>query len=285
MKKNTVLTALSTLFLFGSTSFAAHADNAVSLTAYTETVSADAATSSDLSPAKQRFLPTTRRIDRGINDIIFAYRGEMSIGLAASYGTISSDDTNLMLLIDGIQVNGSVFTLDPSFGYFIRDNICIGARFGYTKMQGRLDNAALNLGAANDMSFAISGLELTNQITSMGTFVRSYAGVDPNGHFGLFAEMELVLRLGNYMLSAGSGDSADISKNNITQARLLFNTGAAVYIFPNVCCSISFGLGGINFSHLRQTDAQNITTGFRNTSKMLFKLNLTDIKIGLNFYI
>ena len=283
MKTKIVLTTLMTLFLNGM-GIAARTDNAT-IIATADTSIVSATQSDSITGTKQQFLPTAHRIDRGINDIVFAYRGEMSIGLAASYGTISSDDTNLMLLIEGIQVDGSVFTLDPSFGYFIRDNICIGARFGYTKMHGRLDNAALNLGSANDMSFALSGLELTNQITAMGAFVRSYAGVDPNGHFGLFAEMELVLRLGNSMISSGAGESADISKNNLTQARLLFNTGAAVYIFPNVCCSISFGLGGINFSHIEQTDGQNISTGFRNTSKMLFKLNLTDIKIGLNFYL
>ena len=74
-------------------------------------------------PADRRFLPTSRRIDRGINDICYAYKGEMAIGFAASYGTLTSDDTDLMLILDGIDMKGSVFTLNPSFGYFIKDNI------------------------------------------------------------------------------------------------------------------------------------------------------------------
>ena len=77
-------------------------------------------------PADRRFLPTSRRIDRGINDICYAYKGEMAIGFAASYGTLTSDDTDLMLILDGIDMKGSVFTLNPSFGYFIKDNICLG---------------------------------------------------------------------------------------------------------------------------------------------------------------
>ena len=287
MKRKLLLTALSTLLLVG-TDILAQTENPVPATTQSGSIIAygpqqTASVSTD--NVNKRFLPTHRRIDRGINDIVFAYRGEMSIGLSASYGTVSSEDTNMMLLIDGIQIDGSIFTLDPSFGYFVRDNICIGARFGYSKMHGQLNNAALNLGSANDMSFAISGLELSSQTTSMGAFIRSYAGIDPKGHFGLFAEMELLLRLGNSFLSTGAEDTANISKNNLTQAKLSFNAGAAVYVFPNVCCSISFGLGGINFSHIKQSDADNFVTGHRNTSKMLFKLNLADIKIGLNFYI
>ena len=54
-------------------------------------------------PADRRFLPTSRRIDRGINDICYAYKGEMAIGFAASYGTLTSDDTDLMLILDGIS--------------------------------------------------------------------------------------------------------------------------------------------------------------------------------------
>ena len=284
MKRKTFLTALSTLLLVGTTTFAQTVDGTGGEVQPTHSAVAQPATLPE-NNINKRFLPTTRRIDRGINDIVFAERGEMSLGLAVSYGTISSEDTDLMLLIEGIAVDGSVFTLDPSFGYFVRDNICIGARFGYSKMHGRLNNAALNLGSANDMSFAVSGLELSSQKTSVGAFVRSYAGVDPNGHFGLFAEMELLLRMGSSFLSTGIGDSADISKSNLTQAKLSFSAGAAVYVFPNVCCSISFGLGGINFSHIKQSDVDDLVTGFRNTSNMLFKLNLADIKIGLNFYI
>ena len=48
-------------------------------------------------PQVERFLPTRRRIDREINKLKFAYKGEVMMGLTASYGTVSSDDTDLML--------------------------------------------------------------------------------------------------------------------------------------------------------------------------------------------
>ena len=236
-------------------------------------------------PADRRFLPTSRRIDRGINDICYAYKGEMAIGFAASYGTLTSDDTDLMLILDGIDMKGSVFTLNPSFGYFIKDNICLGVRFGYTRTQGTLGHVSLNLGSANDISMSLSDVGFKNRMTTMGAFMRSYAGVDPKGHFGLFGELELTCRMGTSVLSSATEGGVTSPDGSNMQVRIAFSSGVAVYIFPNVCCTLSFGLGGFQFSKVNQKDAAGNVTGSRQASKLLLRLNLADIKIGLNFHL
>ena len=81
-------------------------------------------------PQVERFLPTRRRIDREINKLKFAYKGEVMMGLTASYGTVSSDDTDLMLIFDNIDADATIATVKPFVGYFYRDNNCIGIRFG-----------------------------------------------------------------------------------------------------------------------------------------------------------
>ena len=232
-------------------------------------------------PADRRFLPTSRRIDRGINDICYAYKGEMAIGFAASYGTLTSDDTDLMLILDGIDMKGSVFTLNPSFGYFIKDNICLGVRFGYTRTQGTLGHVSLNLGSANDISMSLSDVGFKNRMTTMG----SYAGVDPKGHFGLFGELELMFRMGTSVFSYAPEGGVKSTDGSNMQVRIAFSSGVAVYIFPNVCCTLSFGLGGFQFSKVNQKDAAGNVTGSRQASKLLLRLNLADIKIGLNFHL
>lgn len=80
---------------------------------------------------RQRFLPMRRRIDRKVDNIKFAYKGEVILGLTASYGTLTSEDTDYFLLLDNFNADGSITTVNPFIGYFYRDNRCVGVRFGY----------------------------------------------------------------------------------------------------------------------------------------------------------
>lgn len=232
----------------------------------------------------------------GINDLIsvdyMAYmlrydtvHGHFDGTVEVKDGTLTSDDTDLMLILDGIDMKGSVFTLNHSFGYFIKDNICLGVRFGYTRTQGTLGHVSLNLGSANDISMSLSDVGFKNRMTTMGAFMRSYAGVDPKGHFGLFGELELMFRMGTSVFSYAPEGGVKSTDGSNMQVRIAFSSGVAVYIFPNVCCTLSFGLGGFQFSKVNQKDAAGNVTGSRQASKLLLRLNLADIKIGLNFHL
>ena len=92
----------------------------------------------NLSIQKQRFLPTSKhRIDREINKIKFVYRGEVMLGMTASYGTVNSNDSELMMIVDNITANGTIASVKPFIGYFYRDNRCLGLRLGYSHISGK----------------------------------------------------------------------------------------------------------------------------------------------------
>lgn len=237
---------------------------------------------------KNRFLPTRRRIDREINKLKFAYKGEVMMGLTASYGTMSSDDTDIMLILDGIDADGTVATVKPFIGYFYRDNNCLGVRFGYRHMDGNLDAARYDLGESNDASGSIPKVNFNSDNYSFGIFHRSYAGLDPKGRFGLFAEFELSLSTGTSKLSYQPDTASDNMKTTLsdnTQLKLAFNPGAAVYIFPNVCATLSFGLGGIQYTSVTQKDAEGHKIGSRKASNMKFKLNIAAINVGMTIHL
>lgn len=233
---------------------------------------------------KQRFLPTRRRIDREIDKLKFAYKGEVMMGLTASYGTLSSDDTDIMLIIDGINASGTVATVKPFVGYFYRDNNCLGVRFGYRHLGGTVDNMDVDLGESNDLDFNVPYLDLKSDNYSFGIFHRSYAGLDPKGRFGLFAEFELSVSTGSTEFAYESGDVIKSVYSDNMQVKLAFNPGAAVYIFPNVCATLSFGLGGIQYTSVTQKDAEGNKVGSRKASNMKFKLNIAAINIGMTIH-
>ena len=237
---------------------------------------------------KKQFLPTRRRIDREINKLKFAYKGEVMMGLTASYGTMSSDDTDIMLILDGIDADGTVATVKPFIGYFYRDNNCLGVRFGYRHMDGNLDAARYDLGESNDASGSIPKVNFNSDNYSFGIFHRSYAGLDPKGRFGLFAEFELSLSTGTSKLSYQPDTASDNMKTTLsdnTQLKLAFNPGAAVYIFPNVCATLSFGLGGIQYTSVTQKDDAGNKIGTRKASNMRFRLNVAAINFGMTIHL
>lgn len=237
------------------------------------------------SEADRKFLPTRRRIDRQIDKNKFIYKGEVMLGLTASYGTISSEDSDFLLILEHIDADGTMATVKPFFGYAYSDNHVLGARFGYTYINGSIGNLGFNLGAQNDLSGALSHMGYKSDNFTFSLFHRSYVGLDPKGRFGLFAEFEGSVMVGTSRFDYMAGELPKGSNSNNFQAKLAFNPGMAVYVFPNVCATISFGLGGIQYSKVTQKNDAGEQVGSREASKMRFRLNLADINIGMTIHL
>lgn len=236
---------------------------------------------------KSRFMPTRKRVDREINKNVFAYKGELTIGLTASYGTLSSDNSDIFAILENINASGSVTTISPYVGYFIADNMSVGVRLGYTNMGGKLDNMDLNLGSQNDVGITIPWIDLSSNTFRVSTFMRNYASIDQAGRFGVFSELEVSYAAGENSFGFRTGDdgATTYSDSESKTVKLWFNPGLAVYMFPNVCATISFGMGGFKYTSVKQYDELGVQTGQRSLSKLRFRLNLADINFGLNIHL
>ena len=124
-----------------------------------------------------------------------------------------------------------------------------------------------------------------SDLVAFGIFHRSYAGLDPRGRFGLFAEFELSASTGHTRFSYESGGAVKKVFSDNTQLKLAFNPGAAVYIFPNVCATLSFGLGGIQYTSVTQKDDAGNKIGTRKASNMRFRLNIAAINFGMTIHL
>ena len=230
---------------------------------------------------KSHFLPTTRRIDRNIDLNKFVYKGEVMLGIAASYGTLDVSDSDLMLVLDDINLGLRRAAVMPYIAYAYKDNRSVGLRFGYEFLQGDLGNVALNLGSAADLSFSIADIGIKSESYAWSLFHRNYIGLDRRGIIGAILESEVQVKTGTTSLYVGAGDdrSQSISKN--FAARLNFNPGLAVYVFPEVCVTVTVGIGGLYYNNIRQFDAVGVETGRRDHSALKFKFNVADIQIGV----
>ena len=158
----------------------------------------------------------------------------------------------------------------------------------YRKMRAER-YASFDAGEGNDLSGQLPYIDLSSDNYSFGIFHRSYAGLDPKGRFGLFAEFELALSTGTsnflYDPDRKEGGNPNRTYSDNTQVKLSFNPGAAVYIFPNVCATLSFGLGGIQYNSVTQKDADGNKVGSRKASNMRFRLNIAAINFGMTIHL
>ncbi len=228
------------------------------------------------------------RIDRGIDKSSFAYKNEWICGVSASYATLSADDSDIALIVNDLNLGGSIVSVKPYFGWFYRNNLSIGARFGYTHMAGKFDNANLNLGNfINGIEFSTEGIALDylSNAYSFALFHRAYVPIDRRGRFGVFGELELEGSYGRSKFGFMYNNEWSSSISDIYKVRFNFNPGVAAYIFPNVCATVSFGLGGLQYNHIKQFDADMNPLGTRNHSKLAFRLNITEINIGVTVHL
>ena len=230
---------------------------------------------------KSHFLPTTRRIDRNIDLNKFVYKGEVMLGIAASYGTLDVSDSDLMLVFDDINLGLRRAAVMPYIAYAYKDNRSVGLRFGYEFLQGDLGNVALNLGSAADLSFSIADIGVKSESYAWSLFHRNYIGLDRRGIIGAILESEVQVKTGTTSLYVGAGDDRNQSINKNFAARLNFNPGLAVYVFPEVCVTVTVGIGGLYYNNIRQFDAVGVETGRRDHSALKFKFNVADIQIGV----
>ncbi|MFI3268884.1 MAG: OmpA family protein [Rikenellaceae bacterium] len=236
---------------------------------------------------KSREIDRARNFNREVNHKIrYAYKGEFVMGAAVSYGEVDSENSELMLVLDGIDANASLLSIKPFVGYFYKDNRCVGLRFAYSSLGGELGSATLDLGETNDISFDIPYVSLSSESYSCGIFHRSYVGLDRAGRAGLFAEIELMgCKSRGETAYEKSTDVIERSSSESISAELSFNPGVAVYIMPNVCTTLSFGFGGLTYKSIDQYDEKGNRTGGRISSKMSFKFNVTAINFGVNIHL
>ena len=228
------------------------------------------------------------RIDRAIDKNIFAYKNEWICGISASYGTLSTENSDIALIVDNLHLSGSVVSVKPYFGYFYRNNLSIGARFGYTHMAGHFDNANINLGNfINGIEFNTAGIGLSylSNAYSFAFFHRAYVPLDKRGRFGVFGELELEGSFGRSNFGFLYSNEWNNSISDTYKIAFNFNPGIAAYIFPNVCATVSFGLGGLQYNHVQQYNDKMEKIGTRDFSKLRYRLNIAEINIGVTVHL
>lgn len=120
---------------------------------------------------------------RFVNRLI-SPKGEWQCGLAVMYADFNSSNADYMLILQGLNAKASFLRIAPEAVYTFKNNHAIGARFTYTKANGMLDSATLDL--LGNMSVTADDVDAVTNTMGANIFKRTYVGIDRQGRFGIF---------------------------------------------------------------------------------------------------
>lgn len=207
-------------------------------------------------------------------------KGERLAGLQFAYLNMSSENSEYLLIANGLDAKASFSNLSPMIAYAISANHVLGARLSFGSASGNLDAAALRL-LDDGLEFDISDVSASLKQRSISVFYRTYIGLEDKGRLGLFYE---------YALSYGSsktcfsldGSSDDWSDN--AKAKLSFSPGIVFFPSSNISTQVSVSLADITWNRTAfNTDGD--LKGTRSSFRSQLGLDLLGLSFGLIIHI
>lgn len=218
------------------------------------------------------------RYDRGLFNYLFIPKGIWQIGLTASYGEFSTSDLQILDLVSDIDFKGKLWSIKPYFQYFLRSNISVGLRLGFT--HGDANIGSFNVDIDEDMSFNLHDIMYKSNSYSAAFTFSQYLGIARKGRFGVFNEVELALSGGNSDFHRPFNGEMRRTHTTSFQAALNFSPGVCVYVLDQVSFNVSLGVFGLNIKYEKQkVDDEEL--GWRTTSGANFRFNIFNINFGI----
>ena len=222
-----------------------------------------------------------QRIDRGIMNSVFIPKGSWMVGGTVSYSEHEEENLNFLVL-KNVEGLGYTFNVSPYIGYFFKDNVSAGFRFGYNRTYLDMANFELNLG--EDFNISLKDLYYLEHQYEVSGFLRTYMPIGRSKIFGLFNEVRLTYGYGVGKNSTGSGTEYDGTFETSHNLQIGIAPGLTAFVTDWSAVEVSVGVMGYNFKWQNQKTNQ-IETGMRRTSSGNFKINLFSINIGMTFYL
>lgn len=220
----------------------------------------------------------TTRVRRFKNHLI-APKGEWQCGLSVMYADFSSNNSDFMLLMQGLDANASILRLAPEGAYTFMNNHAVGARFHYTNINGMVDELTADL--LGNMSIGLNDVNAQSRSMGGSVFQRTYVGLDSKGRVGIFWDYILGYSRGKTQFYTGDVPSAYSLKNKIS---LNFSPGIVYFPMNNISVQACISLAGLSYTNVKAfEDGQPV--GRRHAWKAHASLSILDLNFGLTVHL
>lgn len=222
-----------------------------------------------------------QEFDRGIVNQVFVPKGQWLVGGAFSYSQFKMSDYDF-LIFSNMGLDGYTLNVNPFAGYFIKDNMALGVRFGYNRSSANIGRLDLTL--FDDLGTDIRDYSYVQHIYSGTVMMRNYLSIGEKKRFGLFNEVRLTAGGGQGKFVSGSGDDITGTYQNIFEFQLGLAPGLVAFVTNSIAVEASVGIMGLQYKKVAQTKDQ-VYKGTYDTSGLNFKFDIFSINLGISFYI
>jgi len=218
-------------------------------------------------------MPKDTTAQRRFKNHLIAPKGEWQCGLSVMYADFSSDNTEFMLLLQGLDAGASMLRLAPEAAYTYAPNRAVGARFQYTNVNGMVDTATADL--LGNLEMSVEDLHAFSRSMGASVFHRTYVGLDKRGRVGIFWDYILgVARTKSQFYAGESSDAYSLTK----KIHLGFAPGIVYFPMNNVSVQACISLADLSYSKMTAYEG-GVVAGTRQAWKAMASLNV----LGLNF--
>lgn len=218
---------------------------------------------------------------RGLSQYLIIPKGEWQVGAQISHVSMSSDNSEYMLLLKNIDANGSMTKVAPFVSFAYRHNRSLGLRFQYTTASGDVMQGDLDF-LSEDLQFHVEDVHASMTSVQGAIYHRSYIGLDNRGRIGLFSDVML-----GYTSSKNEfiyNEETLDTHTKTEQIKLSLHPGIVVFAMNNISTHVSIGIGGVSYNNTKYIKNGEVI-GKRDYSKANFKLDVLDISIGLSIHL
>lgn len=222
-----------------------------------------------------------KKVDRGIEKVTLVPKGYWLMGGSFSYSENTADDYEFLVL-DDIKGTNYTFKVSPFLGYFVGNDLAIGARFAYGRSMLNLGSISLDIN--EDLNFDIEKFYSLQHVYTGSVFMRNYVALGKSKRFGIFNEVRLSVGGGqSKQISGENNDEITGSYQDILEMELGLIPGIIGFLTENVAVEASVNVLGFEYKKYSQVRDQ-IYEGSFESSGVNFKVDIFSINIGLSFY-
>lgn len=214
---------------------------------------------------------------RRFKNYLIAPKGEWQCGLSVMYADFDSDNTDYMLMLQGLTARASMLRIAPEAAYTYKNNHAIGMRFQYTKAGGMLDGLTADL--LGNMNLPVQNIGASTLSMGASIFQRTYVGIDKRGRFGIFWDYVL-----GYNRSKTQMSSVESTYSMKEKGYISFAPGVVYFPMNNISVQACISLAELSYNQVSAYE-NGIVTGTRTAWKAQASLNVLNLNFGLTIHL